>query len=320
MRDVIASLGYAAPSDVRCPMIENRLPLKFDRRMTLPADLDALRGRRAARWIRESTERQADRFGPDVQRDYQDRAVERYGLNDTGLVWQVSHSGRSVDQTRAWAQMLAAAGSRYDVLVVAYVSRFARNVEVLARTIRELHAAGAAVYFCDERLLTSDDTHWDWYMREAVEAESHSRKLSRRVREGYEAKWRRHRDPGGWAPMGFRRDPNTRLLQIDPDTIGSAVDLFIRYASGAASMLDLARATGIHEDAIREVLRNPIYNGWVRRRGEPDQPAPWRDRPPSPTDCGNRSAACGRSEFGEAGVTRAPPTCCEGCCTAPVAR
>lgn len=43
--------------------------------------------------------------------------------------------------------MLALAGRGYDLLVVAYVSRFARNVEALARTIRQLHVAGAAVYF-----------------------------------------------------------------------------------------------------------------------------------------------------------------------------
>jgi len=49
------------------------------------------------------------------------------------------------------------------------------------------------VYFCDERLLSPDEQHWDWSMRETVGAESYSsRRLSRRVRE-YETKWRRHR-------------------------------------------------------------------------------------------------------------------------------
>ncbi len=249
--------------------------------MILPADLDALHGRRAARWIRESTKAQEDRYGPDAQREHQGRAIERYDLIDTGLVWQVAHSGRTVDQTAEWAEMLAHAGRGYNVLVVAYVSRFARNVEALARTIRQLHAAGTAVYFCDERLLSSDEQHWDWYMREAVEAESYSRRLSRRVREGYESKWRRHRDPGGWAPLGFRREPEPpRRLIIDPGTIGLAVNLFERYATGTVSMADLAAETGVHEDAIREILCHPIYNGWVRRRGEVDRPAPWRSNPP----------------------------------------
>ena len=53
----------------------------------LPRSVEGLRGLRAARWIRESTERQTDRFGPDAQREQQDRAIERWGLADTGRTW-----------------------------------------------------------------------------------------------------------------------------------------------------------------------------------------------------------------------------------------
>ena len=63
--------------------------------MRLPTSLDALSGLRAARWIRESTERQVDRYGPDAQGEQQDRAIERYGLLDTGIAWSVAHSGRT---------------------------------------------------------------------------------------------------------------------------------------------------------------------------------------------------------------------------------
>ena len=50
----------------------------------LPRSLEDLRGRRAARWIRESTAGQADNFGPDAQLEQQTRAIERWGLVDTG--------------------------------------------------------------------------------------------------------------------------------------------------------------------------------------------------------------------------------------------
>ena len=39
---------------------------------------------RAARWFRESTAGQWDNFGPDAQREQQDRAIDRYGLVDAG--------------------------------------------------------------------------------------------------------------------------------------------------------------------------------------------------------------------------------------------
>lgn len=80
----------------------------------------------------------------------------------------------------------------------------------------DLHVAGASLLFCDERVLSSDEDAWELWAREAVEAEAYSRRLGRRMREGYEAKFRRHADPGGNAPLGFRRVVG--LLEIDPDT------------------------------------------------------------------------------------------------------
>jgi len=52
---------------------------------TLPHSIDEVSGMRAARWFRESTAGQWDNFGPDAQREQQDRAIGRYGLVDAGL-------------------------------------------------------------------------------------------------------------------------------------------------------------------------------------------------------------------------------------------
>ena len=49
---------------------------------SLPQSLDQVGGMRAARWFRESTAGQWDNFGPDAQREQQDRAIARYGLAD----------------------------------------------------------------------------------------------------------------------------------------------------------------------------------------------------------------------------------------------
>jgi DNA invertase Pin-like site-specific DNA recombinase len=248
----------------------------------LPRSLDALHGMRAARWVRESTEQQVDRFGPDAQREQQDRAIERWGLADTGLAWQVSHSGRTVATTPAFAEMLAAAGDAFDVLMVGYVSRFARDLRTAVNARHDLHAAGAALLFCDERVLSSDESAWELWAREAVEAEAYSRRLGRRVSEGYAAKFRRHGDPGGNAPLGFRRVGG--FLEVDPVSVGRAVDVFRRYSSGTVSLPNLEAETGIDHEALKVMLRNPIYNGWVRRhpRGEDAQvtEAPWRSAPP----------------------------------------
>ena len=98
---------------------------------SLPQSLDQVGGMRAARWFRESTAGQWDNFGPDAQREQQDRAIARYGLADTGLEWSVASSGwTSAWRTPTWEAMVASARSGgFDVLVVGYVSRFLRNLK-----------------------------------------------------------------------------------------------------------------------------------------------------------------------------------------------
>ena len=75
----------------------------------LPRSLDETKGLRAARWIRESTTGQYDNYGPDSQRRQQDLFIERHGLVDTGLVWQVAQSGTTVWRSEAMAEMVESA-------------------------------------------------------------------------------------------------------------------------------------------------------------------------------------------------------------------
>lgn len=246
----------------------------------LPASLDDLRGLRYARWFRESTGRQWDNFGPEAQREQQDRAIERYGLTDTGIEWSVAHSGRTVASTAQFGDMIARAGTDYDVLLVGYVSRFARDARTIFNARHDLHLSGAAILFCDERILTSDEDRWDEFGRESVEAESYSRRLGKRVREGYGAKFRRLAQPGGRPPLGFRWvGERPRIMEIDPEAMPRVVAMFERYAVGTVSIEQLAVEFTLHPDQIKDLLRNPIYNGWVRRHGE-TAPAPWRSNPP----------------------------------------
>jgi hypothetical protein len=72
-------------------------------------------------------------------------------------------------------------------------------------------------------------------------------------------------------------------LEVDPATIHTAVALFERYAIGTVSIERVGRETGLEPDRIRYILRNPLYNGWIRRhRGtaETRRAAAWRSNPP----------------------------------------
>ena len=237
--------------------------------MRLPASLDEVAGLRAARWLRESSDRQMDRFGPEAQRDQQDRAMERYRLVDSGIGWMVGHSGyrkgrdgvAAIASTAQWQAMLSRAGTDYEVLLVGYVSRWARDAEIQFTTRRLFHLAGASILFADERLLSSDENAWEQWAREAVEAEAFSRRLGKRIGEGYSAKTRLYADQGGGlVPLGFRRAGDHKLIEPDPETMPRAAAVWTLAAHGVADRT-IAAETGLTLWSVRGVLRSPLYAG-----------------------------------------------------------
>jgi DNA invertase Pin-like site-specific DNA recombinase len=301
---------------------------------SLPQSLDQVGGMRAARWFRESTAGQWDNFGPDAQREQQDRAIVRYGLVDSALEWSVASSGwTSAWRTPTWEAMVASAqAGAFDVLVVGYVSRFLRNLKQTLIAVEDhLHAAGVVVLFADERLLSSDPSSWDQFVREAHEAEAYSRKLSKRVGEGYAAKRRRLGVPGGnRAPYGIIREGKPSTLRIDEAT---APTVRQAYELAATGLTDWEVAAQVHlaKTHVGEILTNPIYAGRLRTgeaAGVPPivEPAVWsrvqvmramrRTRTPGRTVKRNyplrlRCSGCGRYLYGDTGRYRHPAPTCE---------
>jgi len=140
----------------------------------LPQSAEDLRGLRAARWVRESTAGQYANYGPDSQRKLQDRALASLGMSDSGLAWEPAQSGSTVYQGPAMASVLEAArAGAFDVLVVAYVDRWQRNLRQTLNVLEDaLHPAGVVVWFCDEEILSSNDRAWDQLVDRAKAAES----------------------------------------------------------------------------------------------------------------------------------------------------
>lgn len=111
----------------------------------LPKHVNELESLRAARWFRESTKEQYDAFGPDSQREHQDRAISQYLMADTGIEWMVAASGwKDVWTTSAFSDMLERAGTDFDVLVVPYYSRFMRNIKQALVFRDEIHGTARA--------------------------------------------------------------------------------------------------------------------------------------------------------------------------------
>ena len=166
----------------------------------------------------------------------------------------------------------AAQRGEFDVLLVGYVSRWQRNLRRTLELLEDpLHPAGVPVYFCDEEILSSSERHWDQLVDEAKDAERYSRRLSRRIREGYASKRAKERDPGGRPPFGFRRNAG-KLLEPDPEraaTVGRVFELT------AAALTDRAVAASVELPlfTVRGILTSPLYAGRLRD-GEPARWAP----------------------------------------------
>jgi DNA invertase Pin-like site-specific DNA recombinase len=255
----------------------------------LPASLDDLRGLRYAAWVRESTAGQFDRYGPEAQRENVARFVERYGLVDSGVEFVAAESGRTVWRSEAMTRMVEAArAGQFDVLVVGYFDRWQRNLRRTLELVEdELHPNGVAWAMADRRLVSSDRNDWDEMIREAHEAQRYSTRLSERISDGYAAKFRRMSDQGGHAPWGFRRiavGPEGHeqwVLQPDAEAVPAVLRLFERYATGTVSIEQLGREFDMPDRTVNDILKNPVYAGLVRYKGDTSK-APWNPPVPGP--------------------------------------
>ena len=109
------------------------------------------------------------------------------------------------------------------------------------------------------------------WAREAVEAEAYSRRLAKRIREGYAAKRRRLGVPGGnRAPLGTVRQGRT--MAVDEASL-AIVHRAYELASAGLSDRQVGAATDLALKHVAEVLTNPFYIGRLRT-GEPSALGP----------------------------------------------
>ncbi len=251
-------------------------------RLFLPQSQDGLANLRAARWERESTKQQLGKYGPEAQREMQDRAIAELGLVDTGLSWRVAKSGWSgpesmneppATRSPAFKAMVAAAQrGEYDVLLVAYTSRFIRDLALALHYRRVFHRAGVVIFMCDDGILTSDDRDWDRFVEKCKAAEVSSRDQSKNVKSGLMTKKVRYRDPGGLPPLGFRRRKDaSKLMEPDPDALGTVRRAFELSASGIIDR-EIAAELSLTVHVVRGTLRSPLYIG----RLQDGTPASWQ--------------------------------------------
>lgn len=241
-----------------------------------------LRGLRYRGYIRESTDEQTQKWGPDRQRNDLDRSADELGLSASEPRWY-ERTGTGEAESAELARALAdARAGRYDVLLVLTTSRFARNRAEAVRMKAEFRKAGVPIYFVHERIVSgSRQSALLEGVKEVVDEEENE------VRRMWIAGGQRERMLSGrWVgaiPFGYRKAMVDFVdgsrgwdggLAADPDRAPVVRRIFAMFAGGTAP-LDIAfalNAEGVPgpqgpwtRATIVKMLRNPVYEGTMVR-------------------------------------------------------
>ncbi len=172
--------------------------------------------------------------------------------------------------------MADAAEGKFDVVLVFHTSRFARN-QVEARRYKQLlrERLGIRVISVTQPM-GEDHTDPSAFLAESIHEmfdEYYSVSLSFWTRSGLHEKARQGHLVGT-LPWGYLRDPETKLVVVDPLRAPLVLKLYEHYATGQESDRSLAawlNATGVRtargrefsKDTVREMLCNTAYAGYV---------------------------------------------------------
>lgn len=223
--------------------------------------------------IRVSTDRQADAYGPDRQRQQITSMAERARLE---LVHWVEESVSGADHSRAVENEFYALARLHPGLnfVFAHPNRLGRHVEVIVGIARTLLDLGANVWIADLGTL-SEDRIWLYFLRDAAEAEVDYRRIVHQLNTGKRSKATSGQWPHGDVPWGYvlQRDHRGRSMLPVPDpavapTIQRIFDLAEQM--GSTRIQTILNKEGVPSPkgggrwsraSIRQYLSNARYTG-----------------------------------------------------------
>jgi site-specific DNA recombinase len=207
--------------------------------------------------------REGERFrSPKEQADRIEAWARPRGEEVVLLTPELDESGGRVDRPILTEAVEGIERGRYRGLVVAYLSRASRSVKHLLELWERIETAGGEVVAVAESIDTSTPAGRLTRTVLAAIAE-HELDLHR---ERFEELRRIATANGIWqrrqAPLGYRRDPQTRRLV--PDENAPRVRSAFRSRARGRSILAIARELRLTPSGARNLLRNRVYLGELR--------------------------------------------------------
>lgn len=244
------------------------------------------KGKRTRGLLRESSGPQMEMTGPLQQVGLFLKAVRKMGfLHDETKTYSFAQTGTDLLGHPSVIQMLEdARRGEFDILLIAYGSRFCRDLGDAMDLLEELFALGVYVYFCKEQVLAGAERSWMKRIgRELVDAHIFSDELSEQREDTISSNWDKFKNNCGRPAWGYCWSRTTRPARIEKD--GTAhngqklwerrAQLFREYATEKFTVGDLATKLNsegfrtsngrlFSKTTVHELLRNPIVKGVIR--------------------------------------------------------
>jgi site-specific DNA recombinase len=234
---------------------------------------------RAAIYARVSKEEQLEGYSIDAQLDACRKLCRERGWTIADEAVEPGESGKTFVQRPRWqAFMQAARAGHYDVLVCHKIDRFSRSTILDSlRTLEDLKAINVTFVSASEPIDFTTPYGELMLLLMLWFARQYLTNLSAEVTKGRKGRAESGRSNANRPPFGYFRNDDGDDMP-NPDTRDLAAAAFERYASECHNDTQIARwlndqgartldgnlFTG---DAVRELLINPFYAGWVRYRG-----------------------------------------------------
>ena len=223
---------------------------------------------------RVSTEREEQLNSLDNQIMYFENLIKKEtnwifvdGYVDEGI------SGASVKKRDNFLRMVKDAKlGKFDLILTKEVSRFARNTLDNIQYTRELLSCGVGVYFLSDNINTYEpDSELRLTIMSSL-AQEEIRKLSERVKFGYQRSVEKGVVAGSNNILGYRKNKGKLVIDEEQaEIIRKIFELYVYEGIGTTKLsfelyntygFQNSKGNPIHPANIRDIIRNPKYKGY----------------------------------------------------------
>lgn len=237
--------------------------------------------RRAALYLRVSTEGQADGFGLDAQRAKLHMLAAVEGWQVVTEFVDAGVSGRKAQRPGLDALLAAVEAREIDVVMIGALDRLGRSTRIVLDLVERITSTGAELYSAREKLDTSTPTGRFILTVFAALAELDRANIVQRTSEGREERAKVDGDKGGRMPYGYSRTDEGPAIVAERAAVVRRI-----FAERVEGRTLRQIAEGLNADGVRppglaarwyassvaEVLKNAeAYGGGPRN----DSPAHW---------------------------------------------